>query len=233
PKAINSIPLRILLFYVGALVCIIAVTSWAKVSPEKSPFVEMFTLVGLPIAAGLINFVFATSALSSANSGIFATSRMLYGLALDNDAPKSFSKLSKRKVPIRGLVFSMACVTVGTSILFIVPNVMTAFTIISALTSILCIFTFMLIVLSYIYYRKKSPELHIQSKYKMPGGLFMAWMTMLFLVFTIVILALDHDTLIALECSPIWFIGLFIAYKYKKKKMLQLDILKAQKVDYI
>ena len=65
----------------------------------------MFTLVGLPIAAGLINFVVATSALSSANSGIFATSRMLYGLALDNDASKSFSKLSKRKVPIRGLVF--------------------------------------------------------------------------------------------------------------------------------
>lgn len=63
----------------------------------KSPFVEMFTLVGLPIAAGLINFVVATSALSSANSGIFATSRMLYGLALDNDAPKSFSKLSKEK----------------------------------------------------------------------------------------------------------------------------------------
>ena len=57
----------------------------------------MFTLVGLPIAAGLINFVVATSALSSANSGIFATSRMLYGLALDNDAPKSFSKLSKEK----------------------------------------------------------------------------------------------------------------------------------------
>ena len=48
---------------------------------QKSPFVEMFTLVGLPIAAGLINFVVATSALSSANSGIFATSRMLYGLA--------------------------------------------------------------------------------------------------------------------------------------------------------
>lgn len=105
PKAINSIPLRILLFYVGALVCIIAVTSWAKVSPEKSPFVEMFTLVGLPIAAGLINFVVATSALSSANSGIFATSRMLYGLALDNDAPKSFSKLSKEKFQLEDSYF--------------------------------------------------------------------------------------------------------------------------------
>ena len=233
PKAINSIPLRILLFYVGSLVCIIAVTSWAQVSPEKSPYVEMFTHVGLPIAAGLINFVVATSALSSANSGIFATSRMLYGLSLENDAPKSFSKLSKRKVPIRGLVFSMLCVTLGTSILFIVPNVMTAFTIISALTSILCIFTFMLIVLSYIAYRKKDPELHFKSNYKMPGGLFMAWFTMLFLVFTIVILAFDHDTLIALVLSPIWFVGLFIGYHYKKKKILKLNLLDQSKVDYV
>ena len=233
PKAINSIPLRILLFYVGSLVCIIAVTSWAQVSPEKSPYVEMFTHVGLPIAAGLINFVVATSALSSANSGIFATSRMLYGLSLENDAPKSFRKLSKRKVPIRGLVFSMLCVTLGTSILFIVPNVMTAFTIISALTSILCIFTFMLIVLSYIAYRKKDPELHFKSNYKMPGGLFMAWFTMLFLVFTIVILAFDHDTLIALVLSPIWFVGLFIGYHYKKKKILKLNLLDQSKVDYV
>ena len=233
PKAINSIPLRILLFYVGSLICIIAVTSWAQVSPEKSPYVEMFTHVGLPIAAGLINFVVATSALSSANSGIFATSRMLYGLSLENDAPKSFSKLSKSKVPIRGLVFSMLCVTLGTSILFIVPNVMTAFTIISALTSILCIFTFMLIVLSYIAYRKKDPELHLKSNYKMPGGLFMAWFTMLFLVFTIVILAFDHDTLIALVLSPIWFVGLFIGYRYKKKKILKLNLLDQSKVDYV
>ncbi|QDK97873.1 amino acid permease [Acinetobacter tandoii] len=233
PKAINSIPLRILLFYVGSLICIIAVTSWAQVSPEKSPYVEMFTHVGLPIAAGLINFVVATSALSSANSGIFATSRMLYGLSLENDAPKSFSKLSKSKVPIRGLVFSMVCVTLGTSILFIVPNVMTAFTIISALTSILCIFTFMLIVLSYIAYRKKDPELHQQSNYKMPGGLFMAWFTLLFLAFTIVILAFDHDTLVALVLSPIWFIGLFIGYRYKKKKLLQLSLLDQSKADYV
>jgi D-serine/D-alanine/glycine transporter len=233
PKAINSIPIRILLFYVGSLLCIIAVTSWAQVSPDKSPYVEMFTHVGLPIAAGLINFVVATSALSSANSGIFATSRMLYGLSLENDAPKSFSKLSKSKVPIRGLVFSMVCVTLGTSILFIVPNVMTAFTIISALTSILCIFTFMLIVLSYIAYRKKDPELHQQSNYKMPGGLFMAWFTMLFLAFTIVILAFDHDTLVALAVSPIWFIGLFIGYRYKKKKLLQLSLLDQSKADYV
>ncbi|WP_139094353.1 amino acid permease, partial [Acinetobacter baumannii] len=79
---------------VDALACIIAVTSLAKDSPEKSPYVVLFTLVGLPIAAGLINFVVSASALSSANSGIFATSRLLYGLALDNGEPKSFSQIS-------------------------------------------------------------------------------------------------------------------------------------------
>ncbi|MEK5768963.1 amino acid transporter, partial [Acinetobacter schindleri] len=78
----NSIPLRIVLFYIGALVCIIAVTSWSQISPDKSPFVEMFTLIGLPAAASIVNFVVATSAMSSANSGVFATSRMLFGLAV-------------------------------------------------------------------------------------------------------------------------------------------------------
>ena len=62
----------------------------------KSPFVEMFTLVGLPIAAGLINFVVATSALSSANSGIFATSRMLYGLALTTMHLKALVSCQKK-----------------------------------------------------------------------------------------------------------------------------------------
>jgi len=61
----------------------------------------------------------------------------------------------------------------------------------------------------------------------------MAWLTMSFLVFTIVILALDHDTLIALAFSPVWFIGLLIAYRRKKKKMLQLDLLKTRTVDYV
>ncbi|MBJ5486959.1 amino acid permease, partial [Salmonella enterica subsp. enterica serovar Meleagridis] len=107
PRAINSIPLRILLFYIGALVCIIAVTSWSQISPDKSPFVEMFTLIGLPAAASIVNFVVATSAMSSANSGVFATSRMLFGLAVEKDAPKSFARLSKSKVPVLSLMFSM------------------------------------------------------------------------------------------------------------------------------
>ncbi len=58
-----------------------SVTPWDQIVPEQSPFVSMFWLAGIPIAAGLVNFVVLTSAASSANSGIFSTSRMIYGLA--------------------------------------------------------------------------------------------------------------------------------------------------------
>ena len=70
-----------MLFYVGALFVIITVIPWDQVDPGKSPFVAMFTLAGLGIAAHVVNFVVLTSATSSANSGIYSTSRMIYGLA--------------------------------------------------------------------------------------------------------------------------------------------------------
>ncbi|GAB49358.1 amino acid permease, partial [Mobilicoccus pelagius] len=81
PKAINSIPIRVVLFYVLSLAVIMMVTPWDEVDPAVSPFVNMFALAGIVGAASIMNFVVLTSAASSANSGIFSTSRMLYGLA--------------------------------------------------------------------------------------------------------------------------------------------------------
>lgn len=94
PRAINAIPLRIIMFYVFSLIMIMSVTPWSHVVADKSPFVELFVLAGLPAAASIINFVVLTSAASSANSGVFSTSRMLFGLAQEGNAPKAFGKLS-------------------------------------------------------------------------------------------------------------------------------------------
>lgn len=80
PKAINKIPVRVIVFYVLALTAIMTVTP-DIVAPNKSPFVNMFLLIGVGAAAAIINFVVLTSALSSANSGMFSTGRMLYGLS--------------------------------------------------------------------------------------------------------------------------------------------------------
>jgi D-serine/D-alanine/glycine transporter len=95
------------------LLVIISVMSWQHVDPNQSPFVALFKLVGLTAAAAVVNFVVLTSAMSSANSGIFATSRMLYGLAVEQDAPQRFTRLSKGKVPVQAILCSMGCVVAG------------------------------------------------------------------------------------------------------------------------
>ena len=72
PKAINNVPIRILLFYVGGLLVIMSVIPWNKIDSNSSPFVTMFSLIGLPFAAGLVNFVVLTAAASATNSGIYS-----------------------------------------------------------------------------------------------------------------------------------------------------------------
>ncbi|WP_312836482.1 D-serine/D-alanine/glycine transporter [Comamonas sp.] len=218
PRAINSIPVRIIIFYVCALIAIMAVSPWRDVVPSKSPFVELFVLAGLPAAASVINFVVLTSAASSANSGVFSTSRMLFGLALKGDAPRSFGKLSASSVPSRGLLFSCVCLLGGAFLMWVVPNLVEAFTLVTTVSAILFMFVWSLILLSYISYRKQRPALHEASRYRMPGGVFMCWVCLAFFAAVLVLLSLELDTRQALIATPAWFVLLGLAYAWQRKR---------------
>jgi D-serine/D-alanine/glycine transporter len=217
PKAINSIPVRILVFYVLALIAIMAVTPWRDVVPGKSPFVELFVLAGVPAAASLINFVVLTSATSSANSGIFSTSRMLYGLAEERHAPRGFARLSRAAVPARGLLFSCACLLGGTLLVYLIPNLVTAFTLVTTLAGVLFMFVWSLILCAYIAYRRKRPQLHAASAFKMPGGVRMCYVCLAFFAFVLALLTLQDDTRQALLASPAWFLLLGVGYALKRR----------------
>ncbi|NNA08002.1 D-serine/D-alanine/glycine transporter [Pseudomonas lundensis] len=221
PRAINSIPLRIIMFYVFALIAILAVTPWRDVVADKSPFVELFMLAGLPAAAGIINFVVLTSAASSANSGVFSTSRMLYGLALEGDAPQTFKHLSQRAVPSNGLIFSCICLLAGALVIYLIPNLMHAFTLITTVSATLFMFVWSMILLSYLAYRKQRAHLHQASRYKMPGGKVMVWVCLAFFAFILVLLALEDDTRQALYVVPGWFLLLGLAYRSIVRNKLQ------------
>ncbi len=219
PRAINAIPLRIIMFYVCSLLVIMAVTPWNEVVPSRSPFVEMFVLIGLPAAAGIINFVVLTSAASSANSGIFSTSRMLFGLAGQGVAHKRFAHLSKRAVPVNGLLFSCLCLLAGIALIYLIPNVMTVFTLVTTVSAILFMFVWSIILCSYLVYRKKHPELHAASVFRMPAGKLMSWVGLLFFAFVLVLLSLQPDTRQALMVTPVWFILLAIGWKVQQRKL--------------
>lgn len=211
PRAINQIPLRVIFFYVLSLIIIMSVTPWDRVNPELSPFVNLFALIGIASAASLMNFVVLTSAASAANSGLFSTSRMLYGLAHKGMAPPQAGKLSKRKVPAIGLVTSV--VIVGCSLLLLLSDsVMGAFTMVTTIAAVLFVFVWSMILASYIVYRKRYPQAHAQSIYKMPGGVPMCWVVLAFFAFVLVLLTRQPDTLQALLVTPVWFVILGVAW---------------------
>lgn len=218
PRAINAIPIRIIMFYVFSLIMIMSVTPWNLIAADRSPFVEMFVLVGFPAAASIINFVVLTSAASSANSGVFSTSRMLFGLAKQGDAPAGFARLSKRAVPSSGLMFSCICLLSGVVLIYMIPNVMTVFTLVTTVSAILFMFIWSIILCSYLKYRKMRPQLHATSAYKMPFGILMCWVCLAFFAAVLVLLTLQPDTLQALIVTPLWFVVLAVAYQFIRKK---------------
>jgi len=218
PRAINAIPLRIIMFYVFALLVIMAVTPWTQVVADRSPFVEMFMLIGLPAAASIVNFVVLTSAASSANSGIFSTSRMLYGLAQQGVAHPRFGKLSRRAVPTAGLFFSCFCLLGGVALIYLIPNVMKVFTLVTTVSAILFMFVWSIILCSYLAYRKQRPQLHAESVYKMPLGKVMCWVCLAFFAFVLVLLSLQEDTRQALMVTPLWFFMLGIGWWLRQRK---------------
>ncbi|MDI2090041.1 amino acid permease [Commensalibacter oyaizuii] len=213
PKAINNIPIRIIMFYVLAVMVIMAVIPWHSINPDKSPFIVLFLFAGLPAAAAIVYIVVMTSAASSTNSGIFSTSRMLYGLALLKKAPNIFTILSKSSVPINGLRFSCICLLSSVILLAIGnKNIMDSFILVSSVATIISLFTWFLILLSYIRYRKKYPKRHLESCFKMPGGILSCWVCIIFIAVAILTLTLQPSTRIALYLGCVWFI--FISSSY-------------------
>ena len=122
PKSINSIPVRIILFYVGALGVIMSIFPWDSVNPDRSPFVEVFLAVGIVGAASMVNFVVLTSAASACNSGVFSTSRLLYSLAKRNHAPGILEILTSKQVPANALFLSVLVICLVVALQYVVAE---------------------------------------------------------------------------------------------------------------
>lgn len=213
PKAINNIPIRILIFYIGALVVIMSIYPWDAINPAESPFVRVFLAVGIAAAAGIVNFVVLTSAASACNSAVFSTSRMVYSLAKDKHAPVPFTKLTGNKVPSNALFFSTFVILIAVVLNYIMPE--GVFTLITSISTVCFIFIWGITVISHLKYRKKRPDLARKSKFKMPFYPLSNYLILIFLAFVLVVLALAEDTRIALFVTPVWFILLIVIYKMR------------------
>ncbi|WJW99962.1 amino acid permease [Priestia aryabhattai] len=220
PLAINKIPLRILFFYVGALIVLLFINPWMELNAAESPFVKTFSLVGIPLAAGIINFVVLTSAASACNSGMFSTSRILYNLSKNDQGPSKFAKLNKNHVPSNGLFVSTLVISAGALLSKLIPD--QAFGIVTTISAICFIWVWSIILICHLRYKKTRPQLHAASAFKAPLTPFINYVVLALFAVILVIMLFSDATRPALLLTPVWFILLFIFYWTRRKKKINL-----------
>ncbi|XJZ26538.1 amino acid permease [Bacillota bacterium Lsc_1132] len=122
PQVIKSTIGRVIIFYVFPILIICGLVPWKLVSGVDSPFVQVFSLAGLPGAAHVMNFVLLTAVLSAANSGIYATSRTLFSMAQSGEAPKRLLQTSKKGIPLQGIFITATAILIGIFFAYLTPD---------------------------------------------------------------------------------------------------------------
>ena len=212
PSAINKVLVRILIFYVGSMFVILALYPWATIGTNGSPFVTTFVKFGIGAAAGIVNFVVLTAALSSCNSGIFTTGRMLYNLSLQGSAPKMFGKLSKTQVPSTAILISAGFMLIGVLLNYVVPAKVFAY--VTSVATFAGVFSWFMILLAQMKYRTTlTPEQVKKLKFPLKGYPYTNYISIVFLAILVIIMFMSPDTRVAVIVGPLW-LGVLVAYYY-------------------
>ncbi|UCO99680.1 amino acid permease [Metapseudomonas lalkuanensis] len=211
PQAIGSVFWRILLFYVGALFVILSIYPWNEIGSQGSPFVMTFESLGIKTAAGIINFVVITAALSSCNGGIFSTGRMLYSLAQQGQAPRAFA-VTSNGVPRRALLVSGVALLLGVLANYLVPE--KVFVWVTSIATFGAIWTWAMILLAQMKFRRSlTPAEQDKLQYRMWLFPLSSYLAMAFLVLVVGLMAYFPDTRVALYVGPAFLVLLVVLYK--------------------
>lgn len=222
PKAINNTVWRILVFFILSMFVLAGLFPWEKAGLVDSPFVVVFDNIGIPYAADIMNFVIITAVLSVANSGLYATSRMMYSMAQKGMVSSKLGKLTKKGVPLNALTFSMffGCL----SLLSGIYAEDTVYLWLLSIAGFGCLFVWASIALSNLLGRKK----YIQEggkledlKYKTPLYPFVPIVAFVLNVVVIISLAFIPDQRIALYCGVPFMIACLIYYHFSARHKIE------------
>jgi len=152
PRAVRNVVFRVLIFYVLAIAVLSAIVPFEQAGLMESPFVQVFDMVGIPFAADVMNFVILTAILSVGNSGLYASTRILWAMSKSGMAPKSLAPLSKRGVPLRALSITLCFALVSLMTSFIAAD--TLFMVLMAVSGMSGTVTWIVIALAQYRFRK-------------------------------------------------------------------------------
>ena len=181
PKAVNTVPARILIFYVLSILIILMINPWRTINGEDSPFVQIFDTLGVSWAAALLNVVVLSASLSAINADLFGTGRVLAGLAKEKLAPRAMAK-TYRDVPVMTVVMLIIALIVGVILNQRYPDI---FETVAALATFATIFVWLMILLAHIASRRNiSPAEEQNLKFPVPFWPYGQRFAVAFILFT-------------------------------------------------
>ncbi|WP_373842962.1 amino acid permease [Limosilactobacillus sp.] len=213
PKAINDIPIRILIFYIGSLAVIMSIYPWNMLNAHTSPFVMVFKDIGISGAANIVNFVVLTAAASSCNSALYTTGRMLAGLTYTSrhSAIRMISHISRSQVPTLAIILSAILITLSSFLNYLVPG--KAFSLISSVATTSFLFIWGAIIITHLKFRKKYPK---KSSFRMPLSPLSDYIVLAFFAFVAFTMLLRKGTFISLAVTLLWMLFLTLNSRHHK-----------------
>lgn len=190
PKAINSIMWRVAVFYVGSVVLLSMLMPSDSYSGDQSPFVTVLSKLGVPAAAGVMNLVVLTAAMSSLNSGLYSTGRILRSMAMAGSAPKFTGAMSRTQVPYGGILLTSAVCVLGVGLNYVVPS--KAFEIVLNFAALGILSTWAIIMLCHlVFWRRAEAGQLTRPGYRLPGSPYTEIVTLGFLASVVVLMWAD------------------------------------------
>lgn len=211
PKAINSVPLRILIFYILTLLVLLMLFPWSGIGSQGSPFVQIFSGLGINSAATVLNLVVISAVFSAINSDIFSAGRMMYGMAAIGQAPATFASTSRFGVPWMTVLVMSVALLFGVLLNYLVPEEL--FLVFASLVTFSVVWVWLMILLSQMAMRRSmSPEEIAALGFPVPFGAAGQVCAVLFMLFIFVVLGAFAQTRLALYVGVGWLALLSLAY---------------------
>ncbi|MEU2429781.1 amino acid permease [Streptomyces sp. NPDC007861] len=219
PKAINSIMWRVGLFYVGSVVLLALLLPYTAYSADQSPFVTLFDKLGIPGAAGVMNLVVLTAALSSLNSGLYSTGRILRSMSVSGSAPKFTGVMNKGGVPYGGILLTAGFGVVGVLLNYVMPG--DAFELVLNFASIGIIGTWgMIMVCSLLFWHRSKDGRVTRPGYRLPWAPYTQIVTLVFLASVLVLMWIDGGIgRTTVNCLPLIALALVGGWYVVRKRV--------------
>ena len=210
PKAIHATLWRLVLFFIGSITIMCCLIPWQQAGVEQSPFVTVFDAMGVPYAGTIMNVIILTAILSAANSGLYASTRMLWSLANEGTLPRPLARTNRFGVPAVAMALSM----VGglAALLTSVVAASTVYIVLVSVSGLAVVLVWVAIAASHLSFRRRwRAEGHSDDElaYRAPGFPWVSIAALVASALSCLLIVFDPT-----QRPALWMTGVFVLACY-------------------